>query len=481
MCPNLLTESDMASLEKRSNFFRVVFMYQGRRYSYSLGTGNRPDAEELRGGIEKTLMRIEQNLLKVPAGLDIVTFVKNDGQVVEPVSSTDSALVTLREFCDQYLDAHSSGAVEPSSLATIRIHLAHIADTLGDRFPIRNLLAPDLQKHITRRSSKKGLGGKPLSPTTIRKEMASFRAAWNWAVHMGIVGTVFPNKGLVFPKLEEKPPFMTWSEIERRIAKCSPQDRVRADLWDALFLIRAEVDELLEHVRTHVKHPWIYPMFVFAAHTGARRSEMIRAEIDDVDFDGNTLLIREKKRTRGRLTTRRVPLLPQLRTVLKDWLGHGFEGNNLFCQFSTVKHSRTIREKPTPITRDEAHDHFKRTLAGSKWEVIRGWHVLRHSFAKGDYGGFSGVKTDRAAYGTLRNTKPRTPPRSGLNGRSFRRWTSNAAVHNFQAKGLRNISPVPFVLSLCSGHHIRLALSASTLPLSPVPERPGTRIRLARL
>jgi integrase len=379
--PNLLTESDMASLEKRSNFFRVVFMYQGRRYSYSLGTGNRLDAEALRGGIEKTLMRIEQNLLKVPAGLDIVTFVKNDGQVVEPVSSTDSALVTLREFCDQYLDAHSSGAVEPSSLATIRIHLAHIADTLGDRFPIRNLLAPDLQKHITRRSSKKGLGGKPLSPTTIRKELASFRAAWNWAVHMGIVGTVFPNKGLVFPKLEEKPPFMTWSEIERRIAKCSPQDFVKADLWDALFLIRAEVDELLEHVRTHAKHPWIYPMFVFAAHTGARRSEMIRAEIDDVDFDGNTLLIREKKRTRGRLTTRRVPLLPQLRTVLKDWLGHGFEGNNLFCQFSMVKHSRTIREKPTPITRDEAHDHFKRTLAGSKWEVIRGWHVLRHSFA----------------------------------------------------------------------------------------------------
>ena len=77
-------------------------MYQGRRYGYSLGTGNRLDAEALRGGIEKTLMRIEQNLLKVLTGLDIVTFVKNDGQVVEPVSSTDSALVTLREFCDQY-------------------------------------------------------------------------------------------------------------------------------------------------------------------------------------------------------------------------------------------------------------------------------------------------------------------------------------------------------------------------------------------
>lgn len=33
-----------------------------------------------------------------------------------------------------------------------------------------------------------------------------------------------------------------------------------------------------------------------------------------------------------------------------------------------------------PVTRDEAHDHFKRTLADSKWAVLRGYHVLRHSF-----------------------------------------------------------------------------------------------------
>jgi integrase len=35
---------------------------------------------------------------------------------------------------------------------------------------------------------------------------------------------------------------------------------------------------------------------------------------------------------------------------------------------------------PAALTRNEAHDHFKRTLAGSKWEVLRGFHILRHSF-----------------------------------------------------------------------------------------------------
>jgi integrase len=32
------------------------------------------------------------------------------------------------------------------------------------------------------------------------------------------------------------------------------------------------------------------------------------------------------------------------------------------------------------VTRDECHDHFKRTLAGTRWEVLRGLHALRHSF-----------------------------------------------------------------------------------------------------
>ena len=32
------------------------------------------------------------------------------------------------------------------------------------------------------------------------------------------------------------------------------------------------------------------------------------------------------------------------------------------------------------LTRNEVHDHFKRVLAGTKWERMRGLHTLRHSF-----------------------------------------------------------------------------------------------------
>jgi integrase len=33
------------------------------------------------------------------------------------------------------------------------------------------------------------------------------------------------------------------------------------------------------------------------------------------------------------------------------------------------------------VTSNEARDHLKRTLRLGEWSVVRGWHVLRHSFA----------------------------------------------------------------------------------------------------
>ena len=240
--------------------------------------------------------------------------------------------------------------MESNSLGTVRIHLGHMATTLGERFPMSSLAASDLQRHIDRRSVMKGARGQRLSPITIKKELASLRAAWNWGVHMGLVTGVFPNRGLVFPKTEEKPPFMTWQEIERRIQTGGLTDKRQAELWHALFLTLPEIEDLLTHVRSSARQPWVYPMFVFAAHTGARRSEMIRAQAADVDFEGGTILIREKKRSRGQLTTRRVPITTRLAEVLKEWLECHPGARTLFGQSATVANSKTKRSGSTPLS-----------------------------------------------------------------------------------------------------------------------------------
>lgn len=126
--------------------------------------------------------------------------------------------------------------------------------------------------------------------------------------------------------------------------------------------------------------PWVYPMVAFAAYTGARRSELLRVVASDVDLTMGVVTIREKKRVRGKRSTRTVPITPVLDAILRAWIAERPECPSLFCQPAHVARSKTRREGPTGLTPDEAHDHLKRSLADSPWAVVRGYHVLRHSF-----------------------------------------------------------------------------------------------------
>jgi integrase len=376
----------MAFLEKRGRRFRVIFRHAGRRYTHTLKTTDPSIAEGLKGGIEKTLMLLDQKVLKVPPGLDVLSFVLSNGQVEQPAAQpaeeangTPPADMTLRELKDRYLEAHSAGAMEKNSLDTVAMHLRHFIKTFGVNFPVQTVTLAKLQEHVNRRAKRKGIRNRPLSPITIRKEVASLRAAWNWAVQTGYVTGSFPHRGLKYPKAEEKPPFQTWQEIERQVARGVTPAEER-DLWDCLFLTLPEIAGLLHFVQDAARHPFIYPMFCFAAHTGARRSEMLRARINDVDLEAGAVLIHERKRAKGKRTSRRVALTPFLAGVLKAWLAAHPGRQHLFCHELEVFRSKTKRVGYGPLTPDEAADHFKRTLAGSKWRVLRGWHVLRHSF-----------------------------------------------------------------------------------------------------
>jgi integrase len=353
-------------------------------------------------------MRLKQRLTELPAGVGIVEFIQHDGNAAarDTVPAQNGEL-TLVEFRDRYI-ATNRESQERRSIEGIELHFKHLGAALGDRFPIRELKMAHLQEYINHRAKAKGMYGRRLSPATIKKEIVTLRTAWNWAVEMGLVTGRFPNKGLRFPKLDEKPPFMTRAEIERRIAAGGLTEAEKKDLWNALFLTLPEVTELVAEVRQSGTLPWVYPMVCFAAHTGARRSESLRARVADVDFEGKTVLIHEKKRVRGTRTTRRVPLSPFLAAVLRDWLASHKGGQHLFFNPAAVTRSRTrsrmtgyngdktrastangrladVKERQGqgigPITEDQAQDHLQRSLRGTRWSVIKGWHIARHSFA----------------------------------------------------------------------------------------------------
>ncbi len=390
----------MASLQERNGSYRILFCHHGKLHTFTIGKIEKDEAENKARQVDYVLMRLKQRLIVLPEGTDIVTFIEHDGKPPDTgptLADAPRQAVTLGHLKDRYLSTHSNGTIEANSLDNCKLHLGHFARVLGDGFPLGELSLSKMQEYVNHRAKAK------ISPVTIRKEMATLRAAWNWGEPMELTSGKFPNRGLRYPKADEKPPFMTMVEIERRLAGGGDPDI----LWEALYLLASELTGLLAHVKDKAPHPWIYPLFCFAAHTGARRSEILRALVEDVDFTGNTVLVREKKRSRGQRTTRRVPLTPLLKEVLREWLAIHPGGPALFCHAGTVarskKRSRTTghqnekkrpsslkgrmakvkkREQPAQaaLTRNEVHDHFKRVLAGTKWEMMRGLHTLRHSF-----------------------------------------------------------------------------------------------------
>lgn len=381
---DVLAESPMAWLERHptSGHFHLCFRWNGKRKRRSLSTDDTKAAEAIRLRFEENVALLERGRLELPPAADIMTFLLSDGKLTASPKVAVVEHKSLRVIGDLYLAALGNGSVEANSLENLAMHLNHFCRKFGDGFVLQDLTTSRLQDYLNTRVRRKGKSSVPLSTVTLRKEVATLRACFNWAEQTGLLTGRFPNRGLRFPKGEDKRPFMTWEDIERRVGRggLTPYETKR--FWDSLFLDLQQIDEFLVYVKSHASRPWVYPMCVAAAHTGARRSELARLHIDDIDFQDKTVLVHERKRVRGQLTTRRVPLTPVLEQVLLQWIQKDHPGGSvLFCHREKVGHRPAEGETTIPITVDDAGWHFVLTVRGSKWAVLRGWHVLRHSFA----------------------------------------------------------------------------------------------------
>jgi integrase len=366
----------VAGLENRNGNYNIIIRFGGQRFIRSLKTKNETEATDLKQRVERRQRLVETGDLLIPEGADTPTFLLTDGKLTsKPIAR--STLI-LSQLFTEFFASVPEGNLEESTLYGMKIHRKHLERLIGARFPVRQITLEDLQKYVTKRSKEKGIKGN-VGANTINKELVTFRTVWGWGVNTGKLDGVFPRKGIRLPKAKEMPPFQTWEEIERQIQNGITEEE-KADLWACIYLTMPEIEELLEDVKRYAAFPFIHPMFTFAAYTGARRSEIMRSQSSDIDFDTKNITIHEKKRVRGKLTTRRVPLAPALARVLQEWFTKHPGGPHTFCHLLSAERSNTKRTEPIALGNDEAAHHFKKTLTGSKWEVIRGWHCLRHSF-----------------------------------------------------------------------------------------------------
>jgi integrase len=157
---------------------------------------------------------------------------------------------------------------------------------------------------------------------------------------------------------------MTWGEIEKRVKAGGDPEQ----LWECLFRNTSEITELREFMKTAKGPNWLYPMFCMAAHTGMRRSEMVRARAEDLDFEAKVVTVREKKRTKGTRTTRRVPMTGFMEKLLREWVNNRPNAGFLFGKGERMLSMQATQEL------------FRAAVDGSKWGVLHGFHTLRHSF-----------------------------------------------------------------------------------------------------
>jgi integrase len=355
----------MASLEKQKGHWRIVFRVQGQKFQRALDTTSEREAKGLKARVEENLKLLSCGRLSYnPETDDLVTILLSDGRL-NSLPSVQKP-VTLGRMLKDYRQNPPVGK-EDNTRYTERIHIKHLLRIFGRRTLLKDV--PErLQRYVDARAAE------GLSQATIRKELSSLSSIWNrWALRQKLVPGPLTLRNLEYPKGTVKPPFQTWDQIAEKIA----QDE-SPDLWDSLYLTTDQIEELLvfvanngSRVKGHQKFfPFVYPMVAFCAHTGARRSEMLRSRRSDFDFKRNEVVIREKKKdTSKKETYRHVPMTPLLREAMLQWFQKHPGGEYAFC-----------KKRGEPLTVQMATHYLRWSLDETKWEVIRGWHCLRHSF-----------------------------------------------------------------------------------------------------
>lgn len=116
-----------------------------------------------------------------------------------------------------------------------------------------------------------------------------------------------------------------------------------------------------------------YVMIKYMLATSNRIGSMLALNVEDIDFEENTITVNTQKNKKPKL----MPLLPSLRKILKEYINYyrsDDDGNPLYDEplFCNNYGQRLAYES----ARDAMEDYFK--ARGLEW---KGFHKFRHSYA----------------------------------------------------------------------------------------------------
>ena len=368
----------MASLKKRGRSYSVQFYWEGRQRIYPLRMESEDVAERYRAKVEAAVNGLKRGRYPVASrllseGYDIIDVLFPNQKTAHLLDSKaavdDGNPLTLSELQGAYLN-HLQDAESDGHFRRIKSKFRHLVDH-NDRRMV-HVDSDFLDEYVkSRRKSKAG-------PQTIKNEITAIRAMMKWAVQTNRLDEL-PLEKFPTVKVDEGDPFLFKRDIEAKIESGEMTPKKARELGKRMVLEPDDIDRLVSLAKR--KAPNLSLPLMLVAATGIRRSELVR--LHRIDFDPQLARLTvhsgqgsKKKRRTTRTIDIHDAVLPTLQEHFRSlpkktgWLLPVFE--------PTIKRNR---ERPDEDCRaDRAGRLIADFLDGTEFELLGGWHALRHSF-----------------------------------------------------------------------------------------------------
>jgi integrase len=256
-------------------------------------------------------------------------------QLEQDEIATGSILVI--DWLNQYLD----WVVEIQSKRTVeekQITARYFIKSAGKNTKVEDLTLPKVMTFLRGQFRRR-------SGYAANKAKKNLSAAWEWG-RRHLEG--FPDKPNPF-KLAD-----TFPE-KRRPRYVPPED----DFWRVYHEAEDQQDKT---------------MLMFALHTAARKGEIYRAKVDDLDFTRETIMIRTSKREHGNTEYDRIPMTKTLKKELQSWLKERpVKSEHLFVNLGQHHWAAPFYGEPFV-----ARQHFLEKLCKKAGVKPFTWHGIRH-------------------------------------------------------------------------------------------------------
>lgn len=248
----------MARVYKRQDYYWIDFTTpDGRRIRRSLRTKNRALASKV---LKETQRRVLRGSLAIG----------------EKDKDCD-----VSSFIGRYFDHPDVQSLAPSTRDLNRIKIHQFFSFVGKQRMSR-VSREDILRYKQHRM-------KQVSPVTVNGDLRVIRAVFNFAVKNGLLSES-PFKDIAFLKLEKNYP---------------------------RFLEKEEIEKILKSARKF----GVLSLFAAGIYAGLRKNELSWLEWEDIDFERNTITIKNKDGFRPKnWEARTIPLNSKLKEILRRGL-----------------------------------------------------------------------------------------------------------------------------------------------------------------